>query len=111
MKRRLAGGERAGPLLKDEVIRNKKHSTTSRRFNSLCVTSQLAHPHMIAHTDPVQKYLLVDSFEVCQDVFHAAFLQRLTGVGLSKTVDAHTVGLIHLALHETTARLPDRHDV
>ena len=102
------GGEGAGTFVKDVEIRNKQQPLENV---TVFVLHYSLHTPTWQHTNPVQMYLLVDWFEVCQDVFHAAFLQPFTGVGLRKAVDAHTVGLVHLALHETTARLPDRHDV
>jgi len=45
------------------------------------------------------------------NVVHALFLQNLTGMGLSEAVDAHTVNLIHLTLHETTAGFLHGHHV
>ena len=46
----------------------------------------------------------MDVAEVIEDVIHAALLQCLAGVGLSKEVNANTVLFIHDAkLQETTA--------
>lgn len=49
--------------------------------------------------------------EVLQYVVHAAFLQHLTGMGLSEAVNPHTVHLIHLTLHEATAGLSNGHHI
>ena len=54
--------------------------------------------------------LLVDDTEVFQDVIHAALPQPLTGEGLSKAVNPHTVLYIHASLQVKTAGLLDSGD-
>ena len=56
-------------------------------------------------------HLLGNAAEVLMNVVHAAFLQHLTGMGLSEAVNPHTVHLIHLTLHETTTGLSNGHHV
>ncbi len=56
-------------------------------------------------------HLLMNNAEVLKNVVHAAPLQHLTGVCLSKAVNPNTVHLVHLTLHETTTRLSDGHHV
>lgn len=53
----------------------------------------------------------MNAAEVLKNVVHAALLQHLTRMGLSKAVNPHTVHLIHLTLHETTTGLSNRHHV
>lgn len=60
---------------------------------------------------PFLSHLLADTAEVLEDVVHAVFLQLPTGVGLSEAVDAHTVHLIHLALHEAAAGFAHCHHI
>lgn len=56
-------------------------------------------------------HLLIHTAEVLKNVVHAAFLQHLTRMGLSKAVNPHAVHLIHLTLHKTTTSLSDSHHV
>ena len=60
---------------------------------------------------PSASHLLKDTVEVLKDEIHAAFLQHLTGMGLGEAVDPHTVHLVHLTLHKTTAGLSHGHHV
>lgn len=53
----------------------------------------------------------MNTVEVLKNVIHAALLQHLARMGLGEAVDPHTVHLIHLTLHETTAGLSDGHHV
>lgn len=64
------------------------------------------------HTAPSSaSHLLMNTVEVLEDVVHAAFLQHLTRMGLSETVNPHTVHLVHLTLHESTTGLPHSHHI
>lgn len=49
--------------------------------------------------------------EVLKNVIHTAFFQHLTGMGLSKAMDSHTIHLIHLTLHKTTTSLSNCHHI
>lgn len=53
----------------------------------------------------------MNTAEVLKNVFHTAFFQHLTGMGLSEAMDPHAVHLIHLTLHKMTAGLSYCHHV
>lgn len=68
-------------------------------------------PDQVSHVSPSASHLLRNTAEVLVNVVHAAFLQHLTRMGLSKAVNPHTVHLIHLTLHEMTTGLSNSHHV